>query len=140
MLETWGAPPKQRAEAFEGWTGIIWNGRWRLCWVRGPNDARENLQPRGRSAPGAFGFPKQEAVELALSKQQRTERRLESVLTAKGYTVKAQHGRRGLPAGGSGFAEYALLTRYNFSPDFFPANFKPARRADRDFGYKKFRY
>ena len=70
------------------------------------------------SERGAPELPasEQEAVELALSNS-RELKRLESVLTAKGYTVKAQHASR-LPQVDL-VAEYARLTRYNFNTDFF---------------------
>jgi outer membrane protein TolC len=56
----------------------------------------------------------QEAVDQALSNSKELKR-LESMLIAKGYTVKAQHATR-LPQVDL-VAQYALLTRYNF--DFF---------------------
>jgi outer membrane protein TolC len=56
----------------------------------------------------------QETVEQALSNSKELKR-LESMLIAKGYTVKAQHATR-LPQVDL-VAQYALLTRYNF--DFF---------------------
>ena len=80
----------------------------------GPDDAVK-ISSRERAVP-ALPASEQEAVELALSNSKEL-RRLESVLTAKGYTVKAQHASR-LPQVDL-VAEYALLTRYNFSPDFF---------------------
>lgn len=80
----------------------------------GPEDAVK-ISSRERGVP-ALPASEQEAVELALSNSKEL-RRLESVLTAKGYTVKAQHASR-LPQVDL-VAEYALLTRYNFSPDFF---------------------
>jgi outer membrane protein TolC len=80
----------------------------------GPEDAVK-MSSRERGAP-ELPASEQEAVELALSNSKEL-RRLESVLTAKGYTVKAQHASR-LPQVDL-VAEYALLTRYNFSPDFF---------------------
>jgi Outer membrane protein len=80
----------------------------------GPDDAVK-ISSRERAVP-ALPASEQEVVELALSNSKEL-RRLESVLTAKGYTVKAQHASR-LPQVDL-VAEYALLTRYNFSPDFF---------------------
>jgi outer membrane protein TolC len=80
----------------------------------GPEDAVK-ISTSERSAP-ALPASEQEAVELALSNSKELKR-LESVLTAKGYTVKAQHASR-LPQVDL-VAEYALLTRYNFNTDFF---------------------
>ena len=63
-------------------------------------------------------LPKSEeaAVALALSNS-KDLRRLESVLTARGYAVKAQRASR-LPQIDL-VAQYSLLTRYNFNEDFF---------------------
>jgi outer membrane protein TolC len=79
-----------------------------------PEDAVK-ISTRERGAP-QLPASEEEAVELALSNSKEL-RRLESVLTAKGYTVKAQHASR-LPQVDL-VAEYALLTRYNFNQDFF---------------------
>jgi outer membrane protein len=80
----------------------------------GPEDAVK-ISSRERGAP-ELPASEQEAVELALGNSKEL-RRLESVLTAKGYTVKAQHASW-LPQVDL-VAEYALLTRYNFNQDFF---------------------
>jgi outer membrane protein len=80
----------------------------------GPEDAVK-ISTSERGAP-ALPASEQEAVELALSNSKELKR-LESVLTAKGYTVKAQRASR-LPQVDL-VAEYALLTRYNFNSDFF---------------------
>src|SRR6185295_3593213 len=58
----------------------------------------------------------QEAVELALINSKEL-RRLESLLTARGYSAKAQRAAR-LPQVDL-VAQYSLLTRYNFNEDFF---------------------
>jgi outer membrane protein len=80
----------------------------------GPEDAVK-VSTSERSAPD---LPKSEeaAVELALSNS-KDLRRLESVLTARGYAVKAQRASR-LPQIDL-VAQYSLLTRYNFNEDFF---------------------
>ncbi len=80
----------------------------------GPDDSVK-ISTSERGAP-ELPASEQEAVELALSNS-RELKRLESVLTAKGYTVKAQHASR-LPQVDL-VAEYARLTRYNFNADFF---------------------
>jgi outer membrane protein TolC len=80
----------------------------------GPEDA-VRISTSERGAP-PLPASEQEAVELALSNSKELKR-LESMLTAKGYTVKAQHASW-LPQVDL-VAEYALLTRYNFNPDFF---------------------
>src|SRR5260370_17387001 len=79
-----------------------------------PEDAVK-ISTSERGAP-PLPASEQEAVELALSNSKELKR-LESVLTAKRYTVKAQHASR-LPQVDL-VAEYALLTRYNFNQDFF---------------------
>ncbi len=80
----------------------------------GPEDAVK-VSTSERSAPD---LPKSEesAVELALSNS-KDLRRLESVLTARGFAVKAQRASR-LPQIDL-VAQYSLLTRYNFNEDFF---------------------
>jgi outer membrane protein len=80
----------------------------------GPDDAVK-ISTRERSAPD---LPKsgQAAVDLALGNSKEL-RRLESVLSARGYAVKAQHASR-LPQVDL-VAQYSLLTRYNFNEDFF---------------------
>ena len=80
----------------------------------GPDDSVKT----STSERGAPDLPESEqaAMELALSNSKELKR-LQSVLTAKGYTVKAQHASR-LPQVDL-VAQYALLTRYNFNQDFF---------------------
>src|SRR5882724_1123851 len=80
----------------------------------GPEDAVK-VSTSERSAPD---LPKSEedAVDLALSNS-KDLRRLESVLTARGFAVKAQRASR-LPQIDL-VAQYSLLTRYNFNEDFF---------------------
>jgi outer membrane protein TolC len=80
----------------------------------GPEDAVK-VSTSERNAPE---LPKSEedAVDLALSNS-KDLRRLESVLTARGYAVKAQRAAR-LPQVDL-VAQYSLLTRYNFNEDFF---------------------
>src|SRR2546425_712912 len=80
----------------------------------GPDDA-VLISTSERTAPD-LPTSEQAAVELALSNSKEL-RRLESVLTARGYAVKAQHASR-LPQIDL-VAQYALLTRYNFNEDFF---------------------
>src|SRR5205823_2886184 len=58
----------------------------------------------------------QEAVELALGNSKEL-RRLESMLTARGYAARAQRAAK-LPSVDL-VAQYSLLTRYNFNEDFF---------------------
>jgi outer membrane protein len=72
----------------------------------GPEDAVK-ISAGERGAPD---------VELALSNSKEL-RRLESVLTARGYAIKAQHSSR-LPQVDL-VAQYALLTRHYFNADFF---------------------
>ncbi len=76
----------------------------------GPDDSVRTSASE-RSAPD-LPASEQAAVELALSNSKEL-RRLESELTAKGFTVKAQHASR-LPQVDL-VAQYALLTRYNFN-------------------------
>src|SRR5262249_58898219 len=80
----------------------------------GPEDA-VRVSTSERNAPD---LPKSEedAVDLALSNS-KDLRRLESVLTARGYAVKAQRAAK-LPQVDL-VAQYSLLTRYNFNEDFF---------------------
>jgi len=80
----------------------------------GPEDAVK-VSTSERNAPD---LPKSEddAVDLALSNS-KDLRRLESVLTARGYAVKAQRAAK-LPQVDL-VAQYSLLTRYNFNEDFF---------------------
>ena len=80
----------------------------------GPEDAVK-ISAGERSAPD-LPASEQAAVELALSNSKEL-RRLESVLTARGYAVKAQHASW-LPQIDL-VAQYAMLTRYNFNEDFF---------------------
>ena len=80
----------------------------------GPEDAVK-ASASERPAPDLPGS-EQAAVELALSNSKEL-RRLESVLTARGYTAKAQRAAR-LPQVDL-VAQYSLLTRYNFNEDFF---------------------
>jgi len=80
----------------------------------GPEDAVK-ISASERSAPD-LPASEQAAVELALSNSKEL-RRLESVLTARGYTVKAQHASW-LPQVDL-VAQYALLTRQYFNEDFF---------------------
>lgn len=80
----------------------------------GPEDA-VMISTGERTAPD-LPASEQAAVELALSNSKEL-RRLESVLTARGYAVKAQHASW-LPQIDL-VAQYALLTRYNFNEDFF---------------------
>ena len=80
----------------------------------GPDDAVK-ISSSERSAPD-LPASEQAAVELALSNSKEL-RRLESVLTARGYTVKAQHASW-LPQVDL-VAQYALLTRQYFNEDFF---------------------
>jgi outer membrane protein len=76
----------------------------------GPEDAVKTSTSE-RTAPD-LPTSEQAAVDLALSNSKELKR-LESVLIAKGYTVKAQHSTR-LPQVDL-VAQYALLTRYNFN-------------------------
>jgi outer membrane protein len=80
----------------------------------GPDDTVK-ISSSERSVPD---LPKSEeaAVELALSNSKELKR-LESILAAKGYTAKAQRATR-LPQVDL-VAQYGLLTRYNFPPEFF---------------------
>jgi outer membrane protein len=80
----------------------------------GPEDS-VRISGSERGAPD-LPTSEQAAVELALSNSKEL-RRLESVLTARGFAVKAQHATR-LPQIDL-VAQYALLTRYNFNEDFF---------------------
>jgi outer membrane protein TolC len=80
----------------------------------GPEDAVK-ISAGERSAPD-LPPSEQAAVELALSNSKEL-RRLESVLTARGYAIKAQHSSR-LPQVDL-VAQYALLTRHYFNSDFF---------------------
>jgi outer membrane protein len=80
----------------------------------GPEDVVKTSTSE-RSAPD-LPISEQAAVDLALSNS-KDMRRLESVLTARGYAVKAQHASR-LPQIDL-VAQYAMLTRYNFNEDFF---------------------
>jgi outer membrane protein len=80
----------------------------------GPDDS-VRISTSERSAPD-LPNSEQATVDLALGNSKEL-RRLESVLTARGFTVKAQHASR-LPQIDL-VAQYALLTRYNFNEDFF---------------------
>jgi len=80
----------------------------------GPEDS-VRISTSERSAPD-LPNSEQATVDLALGNSKEL-RRLESVLTARGFTVKAQHASR-LPQIDL-VAQYALLTRYNFNEDFF---------------------
>jgi len=80
----------------------------------GPEDAVK-ISAGERGAPD-LPASEQAAVELALSNSKEL-RRLESVLTARGYAVKAQHAQW-LPQVDL-VAQYALLTRQYFNEDFF---------------------
>ena len=80
----------------------------------GPDDAVK-ISSSERTAPD-LPASEQAAVELALGNSKEL-RRLESVLTARGYTVKAQRASW-LPQVDL-VAQYALLTRQYFNEDFF---------------------
>jgi len=80
----------------------------------GPEDAVK-ISPTVRTAPD-LPVSEQAAVELALINSKEL-RRLESLLTARGYSAKAQRAAR-LPQVDL-VAQYSLLTRYNFNEDFF---------------------
>jgi len=80
----------------------------------GPEDA-VTVAAAERIAPD-LPTDEQAAVELALSNSKEL-RRLESVLLARGFAVKAQGASR-LPQVDL-VAQYSLLTRYNFNADFF---------------------
>ena len=79
------------------------------------SDDAVQISSSERSAPE---LPASEtaAVELALANSKEV-RRLESVLTARGYAAKAQRAAK-LPQVDL-VAQYSLLTRYNFNEDFF---------------------
>ena len=79
------------------------------------SDDSVKISSSDRSAPD-LPASEQAAVELALSNS-RELRRLESVLTARGFASKAQRASR-LPQVDL-VAQYSLLTRYNFNEDFF---------------------
>jgi outer membrane protein len=80
----------------------------------GPDDAVKISTSERR--PPELPASEQAAVEQALANS-RELRRLESVLAARGWAIKAQHAAR-LPQVDL-VAQYSLLTRYNFSEDFF---------------------
>ncbi len=79
----------------------------------GPDDSVK-ISTGERNSPD-LPVSEQEAVDQALSNSKELKR-LESMLIAKGYTVKAQHATR-LLCRWTLVAQYALLTRYNF--EFF---------------------
>jgi outer membrane protein len=80
----------------------------------GPEDSVK-VSTSERSAPD-LPRSEQDAVDLALSNS-KDLRRLESMLTARGFASKAQRASR-LPQVDL-VAQYSLLTRYNFNEDFF---------------------
>ena len=80
----------------------------------GPEDTVK-VSSSDRMAPD-LPASEQAAVEQALSNSKEL-RRLQSILTARGYTAKAQRAA-GLPQVDL-VAQYSLLTRYNFNADFF---------------------
>ena len=80
----------------------------------GPDDA-VTISTSERTAPD-LPSTEQDAVELALSNSKEL-RRLESMLTARGYAARAQRAAK-LPSVDL-VAQYSLLARYNFNEDFF---------------------
>jgi outer membrane protein len=80
----------------------------------GPEDSVRISSSERR--PPELPASEQAAVDLALANS-RELRRLQSVLTARGFVIKAQQAAR-LPQVDL-VAQYAMLTRYNFSEDFF---------------------
>jgi len=79
-----------------------------------PEDA-VTVAATDRTAPD-LPASEQAAVDLALSNSKEL-RRLESILLARGFAVKAQAAAK-LPQVDL-VAQYSLLTRYNFNEDFF---------------------
>lgn len=80
----------------------------------GPEDSVK-ISASDRGAP-QLPASEQAAVDLALSNSKEL-RRLESMLTARGFAIKAQHAAW-MPQVDL-VAQYAVLTRYNFNEDFF---------------------
>src|SRR5260370_23649533 len=80
----------------------------------GPEDSVQ-ISASERAAP-ELPASEQAAVDLALSNSKEL-RRLESMLIARGFSIKAQHSAW-LPQVDL-IAQSAILTRYNFNEDFF---------------------